>query len=350
MTDLPDPLTALDCDLRTYPWMPLDVSRLFTSETWVLGSAEEKVAALTLWGVSWHQVPAGSLPGDERMLAHLSQAGAAWKRVREHALRGWVKCSDGRLYHPVVAQKARESWDNKLAQKQRTEAARKARQVKRDSEVAADEDGSIPPPVSSVTENAADDVADNAAINATASNGTEQNVQEQERKKEDIGLTASPQPKPAADSALIHDERQTDLIEAVTQRGSVTIRTAKVERIGHDIDEAVRLWNATAVQHNLSLVTRMSEKRRRSLLARLRECGGMEGWKVALEKLVANPWNLGQNPSGWTAGIDYLLTESKFIRLMESRPRAVAATPNPAELTGSAMWAAIAERTKGSRA
>ncbi|MDO8251425.1 MAG: DUF1376 domain-containing protein [Rhodoferax sp.] len=47
-----------------------------------------------------------------------------WMKVRAGALRGFVKCSDGRLYHPVVAEKAREAWQAKLEQRYRTECAR----------------------------------------------------------------------------------------------------------------------------------------------------------------------------------------------------------------------------------
>lgn len=113
MNELPQPLTPADCDLRDFQFMPLDVSRLLTSETWVLGTGDERAAAMTLWLVSWHQVPAASLPADDRMLAHLSQS-KNWKRVKDHALRGWVLASDGRLYHPVVAEKALEAWVEKL--------------------------------------------------------------------------------------------------------------------------------------------------------------------------------------------------------------------------------------------
>jgi hypothetical protein len=148
MTDhLPAPLVPAACDLRDYPWMPLDVRRLLTSETWMTGPAEGKVAALSLWCEAWAQLPAGSLPDNDHILAHLSQAGAAWRKVREHALRGWVKCSDGRLYHPVVAEKANEAWRLKLAQKARTEAARRAKQERKAAVTA----GSGTPPQQSVT-------------------------------------------------------------------------------------------------------------------------------------------------------------------------------------------------------
>lgn len=122
-----DPLTPPECDLRDFPFMPLDIRRLLTSETWVLGSADERVAAMTLWLESWHQVPAGSLPDNPRMLAHLSGAGARWAKVADHAMRGWVKCSDGRLYHPVVCEKAREAFAKKEKQRERSRKANAAR-------------------------------------------------------------------------------------------------------------------------------------------------------------------------------------------------------------------------------
>jgi hypothetical protein len=111
--DLPQPLTPADCELREFPFMPLEVKRLLTSETWILGTGDERAAAITLWLESWHQVPAASLPDNDRMLDHLSQA-KNWKKVKAHALRGWVRCSDGRLYHAVVAEKALEAWLSKL--------------------------------------------------------------------------------------------------------------------------------------------------------------------------------------------------------------------------------------------
>jgi hypothetical protein len=127
---LPEPLTPQDCDLRDYAWSPIDWNRLLTSETWMLGSDAEKVTALTLWGKSWHQVPAGSLPNNDRMLELLSER-RDWPRVRNHAMRNWKLCSDGRLYHPVVAEKALESWKIRASQKQRTAAAREAKEAKR---------------------------------------------------------------------------------------------------------------------------------------------------------------------------------------------------------------------------
>ncbi|WP_347467545.1 DUF1376 domain-containing protein [Burkholderia stagnalis] len=112
MTDLPNPLTPADCNLRNLPWMPLDVGRVIDSDLFGMSTGDEFKVAFRLWAKSWHQVPAASLPNDDRMLAHLAglaEAPAKWKKVRAMALRGWILCSDGRLYHPVIAQKALEA-------------------------------------------------------------------------------------------------------------------------------------------------------------------------------------------------------------------------------------------------
>ncbi len=76
------------------------------------------------------QLPAASLPNDERILAKLAGYGRdveSWIKVRDEALRGFIECSDGRLYHPVVAEKALEADDQRKRQKERTQKATEAR-------------------------------------------------------------------------------------------------------------------------------------------------------------------------------------------------------------------------------
>nr|WP_317892395.1 hypothetical protein [uncultured Sphingomonas sp.] len=122
---LPAPLSPPDCDLRDFRQMFLDVGRLFGSTfnakasrnplAWMLGHK--------LWYRSWHQLPAGSLPDDDDELCYLAELGfdrATWDSARALAMHGWIKCSDGRLYHPVIAEKAAEAWRGKLQQRHRT--------------------------------------------------------------------------------------------------------------------------------------------------------------------------------------------------------------------------------------
>jgi len=103
--------------------MPLDVVRFAQSDLVAFEAPEAIVAALLLWGAAWHGTPAASLTDDDRTLSNLAGYGRAvgeFLKVKEGALRGFVKCSDGRLYHPVVAEKAREAWTGKLKQRHRT--------------------------------------------------------------------------------------------------------------------------------------------------------------------------------------------------------------------------------------
>lgn len=135
-----DPLVPAEVDLRDFAFMPLDVLRLRDSDLVTHASGDAFKAAVLLWCVSWHQVPAGSIPKDEKWLARHSGAGSAWKKLRADALRGFVECSDGRLYHPVVAEKALEAWLKKQEQRVRTLKARIAGCEKRITEAKTDHD------------------------------------------------------------------------------------------------------------------------------------------------------------------------------------------------------------------
>lgn len=127
-TQLPPPFVPAEVDLRDYPSMMLDVTRLRDSELATHPDGELFRANVLSWCVAWHQLPAASLPDDDATLARLLGYGRdlrTWRKVRAAGgLRGWVKCSDGRLYHPVVAEKALDAWNTKLLQRWRTECAR----------------------------------------------------------------------------------------------------------------------------------------------------------------------------------------------------------------------------------
>lgn len=129
--NLPEPLVPPNVDLRDFGYMPLDALRLRDSELAIEASAEVFRASVLLWCASWHQVPAGSLPIKDKTLAEYSRAGTRWPRIRAEVLSKWIECSDGRLYHPVVAEKAREAQTAKDAQRARTMAATAARESKR---------------------------------------------------------------------------------------------------------------------------------------------------------------------------------------------------------------------------
>lgn len=114
------PLTPHDCNLQDYPAMLLDVARLRDSGLATEESPESFRAAVLLWAASWHQIPAASIPDSDAWMAKqcgyalLGKIDRKWAKVKPGALRSWLTCSDGRLYHPVVAEKALECWLGKL--------------------------------------------------------------------------------------------------------------------------------------------------------------------------------------------------------------------------------------------
>jgi hypothetical protein len=154
-------MTPAECDLRGLPYMPVDTIRLFDSDFYAMANGDEFKAGFTLWGKAFMQVPAGSLPNDDRVLAHLSGAGANWCNVKEMALHGWVKCSDNRLYHKTVAEKVKDAWDARLSSRARTEAARAARHPAKVT------NGATPP--TSVTEHVTESVTEVVTDSVTGS-------------------------------------------------------------------------------------------------------------------------------------------------------------------------------------
>lgn len=117
VTGKPEPLVPPEVDLRGMPFMPLDVARLRDSDLAIEASGDEFRAAVLLWCASWNQVPAGSLPSAEQPLAAYAGFGRdvkGWRKVSAGALRGFMECADGRLYHPVVAEKALDAWAQRV--------------------------------------------------------------------------------------------------------------------------------------------------------------------------------------------------------------------------------------------
>src|SRR5215218_5489022 len=79
------PLTPPDCDLRDFTYMPLDVRRLLTSDTWLEAADDPKLGhvLICLWAEAWHQVPAASLTDNDRFAMC---DGPEWHRLRDQAL------------------------------------------------------------------------------------------------------------------------------------------------------------------------------------------------------------------------------------------------------------------------
>lgn len=76
-------------------------------------------------------------------------------------------------------------------------------------------------------------------------------------------------------------------------------------------------YNSLANKHGLAIVQKLTDARKSKLLARLKDCGGLDGWNVCLEKVRNSEFLTGSNKSGWKADFDFIVTESKFSKIME---------------------------------
>lgn len=94
------------------------------------------------------------------------------------------------------------------------------------------------------------------------------------------------------------------------------------------VDEAVEGYNLMADDVGWPKAQRVTAARRAALKARLRECGGIEGWRAAMAKARASPFLMGDHDRDWRPSLDFFLQAKSFTKLMEgaydrsSRPAA----------------------------
>lgn len=109
---------------------------------------------------------------------------------------------------------------------------------------------------------------------------------------------------------------------------------ATLPRPTDEADDAVLAWNAMAARCGLSKVAVLTEKRRKHLRQRLKECGGIVGWGTAIGLVEQSPFLRGE-VRDWKADFDFLLQQSSFTKLMEGsynnrgKPVPARASPNP---------------------
>lgn len=305
MTDhLPAPPVPADADLTDFKFMPLEVARLRRSKAWLICKRRPEVAfyMLNLWTASWHERPAGSLEDDDDVLADAAMCPPdRWAKVREHAMRGWVKHSDDRLYHPVVAEKVWESWLGKLVARWSKECDRIRKENHRRRESGQTSLDFPPKPdrksVALPTESPQTS-AGNPAENALKGQGRDRDTKGTGTGKGDSRVDGAGAPRPPDD----------DPIPLALDRRPEA--------------EAVRLWNESAERIGLPIAQRLTDPRRKALKIRLSESGGVDGWRAALAKVEASKFLTGKTGrtnghENWRCDLDFILREAKFTKLME---------------------------------
>lgn len=309
----PEPLVPSDVDLNDFSFMPLEVRRLLTSETWVEAADDPKVghALISLWAECWHQRPAGSLPNNERVLAHFAMCTPdEWQRVRGAVMASWILCSDNLYYHPIVCEKVLESWQKKEEyreysekQSQRGKSGAEARwkklkQQKRPKKTRiSTADGN---------RHSGANGTSNAALSKThmLGDGLKREGQgdgEGQRQREDLEEGANAPLSSGATTLALVSQPPSE----ITQPEPDVLTTA------------FEAYNDLAKARCLPIAFELNAERRAALRLRLQECGGIDGWRAALAKLDESSHCLGDNDRGWRASLDFILQKKSFLKLRE---------------------------------
>jgi hypothetical protein len=89
---------------------------------------------------------------------------------------------------------------------------------------------------------------------------------------------------------------------------------------GDGADEAFDLYNQMAKRCRLPVPRALTSDRRKSLLARLREHGGLDAWREALAKVEQSAFLRGKGTrAGWRVDLDFLLQPSSFLKVIEGK-------------------------------
>tara|TARA_A200000113_G_scaffold42735_2_gene34682 strand:+ start:1334 stop:2032 length:699 start_codon:yes stop_codon:yes gene_type:complete len=117
----------------------------------------------------------------------------------------------------------------------------------------------------------------------------------------------------ASDQQNANERPSTDQAPTTTKEGKEGKEGKEDKKYIRDFSEAVEMYNSIG----LSKVLKLTESRKKSLNARLTDCGGLEGWVDCMERVRASDFLMGRSKTPWKATFDFIITESKFVKIME---------------------------------
>ncbi|MDE0703977.1 MAG: helix-turn-helix domain-containing protein [Rhodospirillaceae bacterium] len=111
--------------------------------------------------------------------------------------------------------------------------------------------------------------------------------------------------------------------------------------------QAFRIWNETAARTGLRPALELTTDRATALAARVREAGGLDGWRKAVETAGRSAFLTGKKPGSYPATLDQVLKPEFFLKLREgnfndSSPEAAPAAPDPAALKADVLASPLA--------
>lgn len=116
-----------------------------------------------------------------------------------------------------------------------------------------------------------------------------------------------------ANETVVRQPRDTEQIREEDKEKKEEEHTSCVQP-AQPTAEAVACWNEAAAATGWPTVRRLSDVRRKSLIARLRS-EGLDGWQAAIIRARASPY-LGQSPPTWFT-FDWIVSPNNFIKLIE---------------------------------
>lgn len=110
-------------------------------------------------------------------------------------------------------------------------------------------------------------------------------------------------------------EPEPDIIKDTSVSLSVS---ADVPCHANEISHAVSRYNQAAERAGWPQVQKLTPNRSKQLKARLKDCGGLDGWEDALRRAFASDFCRGRTSKPWTGfGFDWLVKAGNFTKLME---------------------------------
>lgn len=83
-------------------------------------------------------------------------------------------------------------------------------------------------------------------------------------------------------------------------------------------DEVLEGWNELAGNHGLAQVRKLTDQRRRKVLAQAKRFS-VPDWQAVFAKISQSPFLQGENRQGWRCDFDFILSENNFVKILEGK-------------------------------